>query len=255
MNPQSQHGVDIVSFAKPILINMEDRPERLKDSLLELSDAARRPVTADDLQLIRPREFTESGGFASTGFRSNLDAHLRAARWARAARFERVLVMEDDLSFGPMWPIHGAALLDRLADRRWHLANLGYLDVWNRAPEFDPVTGPGWLEFTGQVHGAHAYFIHRSGLDAWIAHLEAVAAGTPGDDLQGPMPSDGAINTFPWVNTETVRLLALPNMVGTRPTRSDITPGMVDRLPLLGDLVEHLRAVRRRHGPKVTNFR
>ncbi len=261
MNRRAAAGVDLLSFAHPILINMANRPGRLQDSLYELRSATAQLVTADrDVHLIRPRRFTDAGGFASRGFRSNLDAHLQAATWARDSSMERVLVLEDDLSFGRRWHRYGSALLAALTERPWHIASLGYLDEWGEAPLApDPVDGieptVGWARFTGKVNGAHAYFVHRSGLDAWIAHLQAVAVGRPGDDLRGPMPSDGALNTFAWVDRAHIRLLAVPNLVGTRPTRSDISPTIVDRLPLVGSGVEYLRRRRRRrHGSAVTNF-
>ncbi len=244
-----------MSFAKPILINMENRPERLRDSVAELSAAAGKPVSAGvDVHVIRPQVFDEPAGFTNCGFRSNFDAHLRAAYWARDNGVDRMLVLEDDLSFGPRWAAEGTELLERLETENWQLASLGYLDTWGEAPKAEHGGRPRWVPFTGRVNGAHAYFVHRSGLAEWIEHLEAVASGTPGDQLQGPMASDGAINTFAWVNPHVVRLLALPNMVGTRPTRSDITPGAVDRLPVIGGLAEQLRGLRRRFGAKATNF-
>lgn len=258
---------DLLSFACPALINMANRPTRLRDSLRELSIATGRPVTVDEVHLIRPRRFDDAGGFASPGFRSNLDAHLRAATWARDAGHERVLIMEDDLSFRPdltrVWP----ALAAELLVRPWHLASLGYLDSWGEAP-----TAPdhlaagtaggegdrrpaGWARFEGKVNGAHAYLVHARALDEWVTHLATIATGRPGDDLLGPIPSDGAINTFTWVDDSRTRLVAVPNMVGTRPTRSDITPGRLDRVPVIGPTVELLRRWRRhRHGAAVTNF-
>ncbi|MEM7275690.1 MAG: hypothetical protein AAF547_21620 [Actinomycetota bacterium] len=252
MHPRPGAGADLVAFATPILINMANRPDRLRDSLDELRRVTGRAIEPGrELHLLRPERFDDAGGFANPGFRSNLDAHLRAARWAAATGQERVLILEDDVGFRPDWVRHGPALLAELADRPWHLASLGYLDTWGEAP-----TGPnGWVRFGGKVNGAHAYLLHRSAHEAWIAHLEAIAVGTPGDDLQGPMPSDGALNTFAWLDPDHIRLLAVPNQAGTRPTRSDITPGLVDRLPIVADVVERLRQLRRRRGTSVVNYR
>jgi hypothetical protein len=251
---------NLLSFARPVLINMLNRPERLRDSLEELAAVVGRPVSVDqDVHLIRPRQFDDAGGFANQGFRSNLDAHLQAARWARDNDVERLLVLEDDIAFAPAWAQHGDALLAQLGERDWHLASLGYLDVWNAAPGPEALDGGasgGWVRFTEQVNGAHAYLVNSTAFDSWIRHLEAVAEGTPGDDLQGPIPSDGAINTFCWVNPDAIRLVAVPNLAGTRPTRSDITPSTIDRVPMLSDLAERVRSWRRRrHGSKVANYK
>ena len=64
------------------------------------------------------------------------------------------------------------------------------------------------------------------------------------------------MNTFSWVDADVIRLLVVPNMVGTRPTKSDITPSQVDRLPVIGDAAERLRAWRRRrYGSTVANYK
>lgn len=257
-------GLDLTAFAHPMLINLPERRDRLVDSLAELSAAAGRRLVADaDVELIRPVRFTEAAGFANPGYRSNLHAHLQAARSARAAGHERTLVLEDDLAFGPAWAVAGPRLVAALAHRPWDLANLGYLDEWGEAPVSpDDATGAGaddgigWARFAGRVNGAHAYLLNRPVLDPWIAHLEAVFDGRPGDDLRGPMASDGAVNTFFWVEPDRLRLVAVPNLVGTRPTRSDIDPSTVDRLPIVGRAVEVVRRWRRRRGRTGTiNYR
>lgn len=250
----------MISFAKPVLINMANRPQRLRDSLIEISQAAGRPLKADrDVHVVRPRQFEDAGGFTNSGFRSNLDAHLQCALWAREQNHEHFLIMEDDLAFNPHWIVHSESLLEELADRDWQIANLGYLDTWNEAPALEalePGRKSGWVEFSRKTNGAHAYFLHHSALDRWIDHLRAISTGTPGDNLQGPIASDGAINTFGWVYPEVVRLLAIPNSVGTRPTASDISPSPVDRFPILRTLSEQVRRWRRhRHGSNINNYR
>lgn len=254
MTPSVAPVADLLVFARPVLINLAERRDRLDDSLDELAEAlGRRPVVGEDLHLIRPRRFDDAAGFASPGFRSNFDAHLRAAHWAREARAPRLLVLEDDVAFNPAWRRFGPDLLARLTLRPWDLASLGYLDDFGEAPARpapdggDDASGPaGWTRFSARVNGAHAYLVNGPSLDDWIGHLEAVRDGTPGDDVLGPMASDGAINTFTWADPRRIRLVAVPNLVTTRPTRSDISPGLIDRLPVVSSAVEQARRWRRR---------
>ncbi len=253
MVPSTGSSIDLASFAQPILINLADRPARLADSLDELSTVADRSVTVDDdVHLIRPVRFADAAGFTRPGFRSNLDAHLRAAQWGRDQGLDRILVLEDDLAFSDRWAEWGPDLLAELDDRPWDIASLGYLDSYREAPK-----GPegSWVRFDGQVNGSHAYLVNGPALNGWIDHLTSVFHGRPGDDLQGPMPSDGAINTFTWVDPNRVRLLAVPNLVGTRPTRSDITPNPIDRIPVVSDLAEELRRrLSSRRADRAINF-
>ncbi len=267
MAQSASAGVDLASFAHPILINLPERSERLADSVAELSKASGRPIEVGrDAEVINPARFAQAGGFANPAYRSNLDAHLRAARWARESGHERVLVLEDDVAFGPVWSTWAPGLLEQLSDRPWLLANLGYLDAWGEAPVRPDVAlpgsesfrprGVGWARFDGRVNGSHAYFLHETILDDWIDHLEAVLTGTPGDNLRGPMSSDGAINTFFWIDPDRIRLVVTPNVAGTRPTRSDITPGPVDRLPVVGEVAEAIRRwSRRRSRESAINYR
>lgn len=242
---------DLLVFASAALINLDDRPDRLADTLAALSEALGRPIEAGrDVHLIRPIRYADPAGFVKAGYRSNTHAHLQAARWAQELGHERLLVLEDDVAFGPEWQQWGPGLLADLEGRCWHLASLGYRDEWGEAPRRLDGGEAGWVRFSGQVLGAHAYLLHRTAYDEWIAHLETVLEGEPGDDLQGPMPSDGAINTFFWMGEDRVRLLAVPTVVGTRATRSDIDPSFLDRLPVVGALAEVARRWHRRLRPE-----
>ncbi len=232
---------------KPIIINLRSRQDRLHDSLAELSRAFNRTVGRDDVHLIRPPRFDEPSGFSNVGFRSNLEAHLAAARLSQDNSNMVNLILEDDIAISSAWATAADGLLSELNDRPWQIANLGYLDHWGEvaaASAQNEETGPRWLPFRGKVNGLHAYLLHRSVLDRWIAHLDTVAHGEPGDQLLGPMPSDGALNTFTWVEPHAVRLLAVPNLVGSRPTRSDISPRGIDRLPVVRALAERARRQR-----------
>jgi len=62
-----------------ILINLEHRTDRLKDSIEALASGMGRSVD-DNVYILRPRKFEEAGGFINAGYRSCLDSHLRAAQ-------------------------------------------------------------------------------------------------------------------------------------------------------------------------------
>ncbi len=242
-NDQQVVSPTLLSFAFPILINLPDRKDRLRDSLRELEKLAGEPVEAGvGFHLLRPPTFTDAGGFVNAGFRSCLHAHLEAARFARDHGLERVLILEDDIAFGSSWVRRQQQVLTDLEGFDWDIVNLGYLDGPG-APTANPEFS--WERFTGEVIGCHAYLVTGAFLPHWIDHLEAIASGVPGDHLQGPMSPDGALNTITWLAPETRRFLANPSLVDQRASRSDINTRAIDRVRFLRPLIERIRRMRR----------
>ena len=236
---------DLLSFARPILINLPHRTDRLADSLAELRWVAGRPVEPGvDLEVLRPTELTEANGFINANYRNCLISHLRAARWGRENGVERLLVLEDDIQFERRWPAEGPAALSELNDLDWDIANLGYLGTVD--PDGNRVTRAStvWHRFTGEVIGSHAYLVNGRFFDTWITHLEAIAVGEAGDRLRGPMSPDGALNTMTWVEPTTARYVAVPSLVNQRPSRSDVNTGLLDRMPGIAWGVSRMRAGR-----------
>ena len=248
---------DIATIADIALINLPERTDRLDHALSELARCAGRLLEPGrDLRLIRPQRFDDAGGFLNPGYRSCLMAHLEAAESAGTETDRLLLVLEDDVTFEPRWPELQHRALAHLAEQPWHLANIGY-----EGPPVEEPDGNGmrWARFRGEVIGAQAYLVHPGFLPTWIAHLRAIATGSPGDDLRGPMGPDGALNTITWCDPSVVRMMAVPSMAGQRSFRSDITPSRYDRIPLARPALQALRSARyqlqqrqrRRPGPVV----
>jgi hypothetical protein len=225
-----------------MLINMPDRTDRLKVAMRELSRLADREMqVGEDVDLIVPRRFDDAGGFINAAYRSCLDSHLQAARHGLASGDDWVLVFEDDFTFDRRWLTIEHEALSYLRDNEWDLASLGYIRAELRPSS--PGVAFEWQRFSGELAGSHAYLLHQRFLPTWIDHLEAIAVGQPGDDLQGPMAPDGATNTITWRKPEVVRLVAAPCMFSDRPSRSDLMPSRLDRTPVLRHGIGVLRQV------------
>ena len=152
-------------------------------------------------------------------------------------------MLEDDIEFNRAWPDLESEALETLSRQAWDIVNLGYLDEMDAPIQEDHF---GWLRFSDEVIGSHAYLVNGPFLSRWIEHLETIANGVPGDNLRGPMSPDGAINTITWVSPETKRYLANPCLIGQRPSRSDVNTKLVDRIPVARWAVARLRAKRNR---------
>jgi GR25 family glycosyltransferase involved in LPS biosynthesis len=236
---------DLFEIGPVVLINMENRADRLRDTLRALDRHVRPGVTARDLQVLRPRRFDDAAGFLSTAYRSCLHAHLQAAEMAAEAGWPALVVLEDDVHFLDAWTHHGAALLAALAETPHDLAMLGYQDDLGHVADTEPgADGAHWQRFDGEVTGSHAYLVNGRYLESWIEHLRAISVGTPGDTVRGPMGPDGAINTAAWAKPDTIRLIPRPNLVAQRPSRSDINTSAVDRITLLRPIASAARRAR-----------
>jgi hypothetical protein len=259
----------LVDTAFTVLINLPRRTDRFRATMRELDRVTgRRLHVGEDLELLRPPTFDEAAGFINPAYRSCLHAHLEAARLGQASGADRVLVLEDDVTFHPAWDHLESRALAELAGTDWDIANLGWESATEPAdldsPHVPLVDDAGegadrsaenragragagddvWQRFRGELIGSHAYLLTGRFLPTWIAHLEAIAHGVPGDDLRGPMAPDGALNTITWVDTSVVRLRAVPSLAGQRPSRSDVNTRWIDRVPLARAGATTLRSAR-----------
>ena len=239
-------GSTLLGLARPYLINLDRRTDRYEATMTELAwvrGADLRPGV--DIELIRPRRYTDAAGFINTSYRSCLEAHRAALRLASDQDVDIALVLEDDVVFTPRWHEVEAELVAALTDRHWDVVNIGVL-----GPQLDPSgdATPVLVPFRGEVIGSHAYLVRRRFLPRLLDHFGDVARGEPGDRLRGPMGPDGALNTIAWIEPSMTRLLAVPSLVDQRPSRSDVNTRAIDHVPLVRHGVSLGRAFRvRRH--------
>lgn len=94
-------------------------------------------------------------------------AHRRALIYARDSDWERVLILEDDITFDQVFPQLTAALGKSLAENDWNVCYLGYTDP---SPPYQKICGIGTSHSLVRVFGcncAHAYLLD-SGAREWI---------------------------------------------------------------------------------------
>lgn len=142
--------------------------------------------------------------------------------------------------------LHADRLVAALAAGDWDYAQLGYIDLHGYIDQHGATdrhlpAAPVLCDFDEEVIGAHCVAFQRRVFTPMLDHLRTVITGELGDRLLGPMPVDGAFNTFKWCHPEARRLL--PNLVGQRSSRSDIRPKRHDQIGVLRPLLDLGRAV------------
>lgn len=210
------------------VINLPHRTDRRAESLLELDrhgfgDAAQ-------IEIFPGVRRTDTGGFPNAELHGCFLSHLGVLRAARDAGLGIVMVAEDDLAFSTELAADEPVLLELLAAEEWDVVQLGWGDHGGSSGL--ATAGPLHLErYTGDLIGSHCYVVRGGFLPDLIAYFEDMAAGRPGDPAHGPMSPDGLLNVLPRRHPGVRRLVAVPSLVGQRPSASDVTPRWFDRIP------------------------
>jgi glycosyl transferase, family 25 len=225
------------------ILNLPHRVDRRQEMEHEL----RRPdleLEPDDLD--RKIEFfpalrpDDAHPFPSIGAKGCFLSHLAILKKALGNGYSRILVLEDDAQFSRNFGERFAAIAPQLERLKWGIVQIGY--------SHDPEGAPGdpqLIEFAGEVQGTHCFAVSDLAMDRLASHMEAQLRGAPGDDLRGPMPFDGSLNVFRWLNTDIPRYIVAPSLVDQRSSRSDVTPGRFDKIPHVAPLLSLARRIRR----------
>ncbi len=180
---------------------------------------------------------TTAGKFPSVGARGCFESHLHILRRASSAGLQSLLIVEDDFDFSHT--NRAAAVIDRLAETDWDLfygAHLLPHDTENSvapvAPD-QPVITSSFIGFRGRA------------LPEIVQFLEDMLKRPAGSPDYGPMHVDGAYSVFRMLHPQFRTVAAFPPLGEQRRSRSDITPKLFDRLPVMKQFAGFLRGVLR----------
>jgi hypothetical protein len=225
------------------LINLPERKDRLMAANKELTRLGwslhGRPVT-----LYAATRFAERGPFPSASIRGAFHSHFECLRTGLMQQSGHVLLLEDDIAFAGCVPKLLPSVFTELAGRSWDFCYLGHEDTGSIARADSRTQGISFAQYDGPIIGLHFCIVNRRVLPRLIRHLEHIASGIPGDDDYGPMPVDGAFNTFRRLNPHLRTLIANPKLGWQRPSRSDITPGYLDQFEYLRPVISVFRRMK-----------
>ncbi|MCL2647686.1 MAG: glycosyltransferase family 25 protein [Phycisphaerales bacterium] len=222
------------------ILNLPDRADRRRDILRELA-LAHFPSPGYHLALFPAIRTNDPAGFPSVGVRGCYLSHLAIFKDALRRQFARILILEDDLRFSPLFTQHDALLAALAQKHTWHFAWFGHI-----LPPVHPPPLVPFLEPTSQpLITAHFYALDHTVLPPLIDFFEAILTRQPGDPAGGPMYNDAACTLFRQKYPQYLTLIARPSLGHQRPSRSDIVPKWFDRQPLLRQTAALLRRFKR----------
>ena len=166
--------------------------------------------------------------------------HIAVLNIARSAGHQRVLVLEDDCDFAPTSPVAKPRSPGGL----------------RRSPGVSPtlvtssrVPGPPRLVPWGPdqtIKQTHCYAVAGNVLSRLPGYLEAITLRSAGSPEGGPMSIDAGFSWFRRHNPDVLTVLAAPSLAYQRSSRSDLSPRWFDRVLVLRDAVQNIRAWRHR---------
>jgi hypothetical protein len=225
------------------LINLPERKDRLISAEKELARLGWQ-IGSDGVTLFSATKFTERGGFPSPGIRGAFHSHSECLKAGLREGMHDVLLLEDDITFASCLPTLMRSVKSALTNKDWHLCYLGHEDTGYIERANSETTHVDLVAYDAPIIGLHFCAVNRRILPRLIAHLDRIACGRPGDDDHGPMPVDGAFNTFRRLNKGVCTLIAKPKLGWQRPSRSDITPRFFDRVDYFRPAVNVLRNIK-----------
>jgi glycosyl transferase, family 25 len=232
-------------FHAAYVINLPERTDRRQSTEQELNRIGS-TLGPGGVQIFPAQRFGDRGTFPSAGVRGAFHSHWHCLRQAQEEHKPHVLILEDDIAFSPLLPQLVPAILARLAADDWDVVFFGHEATGSiqRADARSIGSKPKFLPWSDAIEGLHFYAVHGRILERLTDHLARVANGREGDQVMGPMPVDGALNNFRWLNPDIRTLIVDPKAGWQRPSRSDITPGTIDRIRLLRPLTTGLRELK-----------
>ncbi|MDK3017815.1 glycosyltransferase family 25 protein [Pseudodonghicola flavimaris] len=218
-------------FQRAQIINLPEREDRRMELRDELDRA---DVTIDGQKIaffsaVKP---DSAGDFPSIGARGCFLSHLGVLRAARDADLDLLLILEDDAHFGRTFLRQQRSAMTALDGIDWDIFYAGYTPLAELIPT-GPITA---IPADFPLQTSHAMALRKPVIAAAIPYLEAILARPAGSPEGGPMHVDGAYNWFRAAYPQFRTVVATPQLITQRASRSDITPGAGwrERLPLTG---------------------
>lgn len=232
-------------FDLAFVINLPERQDRLRSAGNEFERVGW-TIGPTGVRLFPACRFDDPAGFPSAGIRGCFQSHYECLRTARAEEKRNVLIFEDDIALTSALPRLTPSIIRQLTDEEWDFVFFGHENTGPIEAAHSGTEEVKLVPYTAELINAHFYAVNGRVLPRLLEHLEVTASGSQSARGLVPMPLDGAYNVFRALNPDLRTLIAIPKLGWQRPSRSDLTPKMIDRARPLRPFASMLRTIK--HG-------
>jgi len=222
-------------FGRTYAINLPSRRDRRRMIVRELNKAGM-PLESSKVEIFPGIQPNNAGDFPSIGVKGCFLSHLAILKQVKNNGLANVLIVEDDLTISKQFKTEQELLVAQLCQTDWGFVYFGHIEE-----EHAEASSVKLRPFFKPLMTAHFYAVNSKILDRLIPFLEELQQRPGGHPDGGPMHLDGAYSTFRVQNPDVVTLIASPNLGWQRSSRSDISPKLLDRTPILNQLVGIMR--------------
>ena len=227
-------------FDRIYIINLasrRDRRQRVEGELKRIGAE----VDGDRIRFFDAIRPEDAAGFPNIGAHGCFRSHLEVLKLARRESENAFLILEDDVCFPADFSALATPVLAAAAQQQWDVFYGGYRNIQSASPITTLVASDNTVETT------HCIGFKTALAADLIDYLEAMRSRPPGSPEGGPMHVDGAYSWFRRARPDVLTLAASPAIAHQTASRSDITQrSALDRLPVIRDVVEAARELRRR---------
>ncbi|MBW4619817.1 MAG: glycosyltransferase family 25 protein [Cyanosarcina radialis HA8281-LM2] len=226
-------------FDRAYAINLPHRKDRYQMIVRELEKAGMslEPNKVEVFPAIQP---SEAERFSSTAVRGCFLSHLGILKLAKQEGLRNVLIMEDDVAIAPEFRTNQNLLVEQLQQRDWGFVYFGH----GHQQQLESTSAVALQSFSEPIITAHFYGVNGAIFDRLILFLEEMQQRPWDHPDGGPMPIDGAYSTFR-THYSIPTQIASPSLGWQQSSRSDLSPSWFDDLPVIRQLANTARAVKR----------
>jgi len=223
-------------FGGAFVINLKERTDRRR-----AAEAEFRKLGWKGVEVFPAFKFEEAAGFPFSSWRGCFHSHLGCLKAAHNSKLDSVLIFEDDIALSSRIPFFTPQIVSVLDETEWDLVYFGHApgDIAHASRNTSGVT---FVDAgSNEIHETHFYAVNKRIIPRLIEHFYRNAETVPHDGNFGPMPVDGAYNTFRRFNSDVITLVTNPKLGWQRPSRSDISPKKIDGIRLLRPILTYGR--------------
>lgn len=221
------------------IINLPERSDRRRQMDKQLRKLGL-SLQSDKVELFAAIKPDAVLDWPSLGARGCFMSHYQIIRLAQERNYKTVLILEDDCDFVDDFMRHWQSLGSQLSQRDWGMAYPGHI------LKLDATPSAHWQERQASIGLTHCYLLNHLAVPSLLEFLDDVLARPAGHPLGGPQHYDGALNTFYFQYPEIRVMVANPSLAFQRRSKSDVTTGRFDSIPVIAWVMSLLRALRYR---------